>query len=63
LAFGTQILAFFLGIELFHIRSFGDFITFCLYAMNVVMGLIELVKIVPILGETIGAQLFALLPY
>jgi ABC-type multidrug transport system fused ATPase/permease subunit len=54
LAFSTQVLAFFLGVELFKVKSFGDFMTFCLYAMNVMNGLIEVVKLIPTLGEAIG---------
>lgn len=54
LAFSTQVLAFFLGVELFKVKSFGDFMTFCLYAMNVVNGLIEVVKLIPTLGEAVG---------
>jgi len=56
LSFGTQILAFFLGVELYRTVSFGAFITFCLYAMNIVFGLIEVIKLVPLIGQTIGGS-------
>lgn len=56
LSFATQILAFFLGVELYRTVSFGAFITFCLYAMNIVFGLIEVIKLVPLIGQTIGGS-------
>ena len=56
LSFATQILAFFLGVELYRVVSFGAFITFCLYAMNIVFGLIEVIKLVPLIGQTIGGS-------
>lgn len=56
LSVATQILAFFLGVEIFRLVQFGAFITFCLYAMNIVMGLIEVIKLVPLIGQTIGGS-------
>lgn len=56
LSVATQILAFFLGVEIFRRVAFSKFITFCLYAMNIVMGLIEVIKLVPMIGQTIGGS-------
>lgn len=59
LSLATQILAFFLGIELYTgVSGFQRFITFCLYAMSVVFGFIELLKVVPTMGEAIGGSGF-----
>lgn len=61
LSFSTQILAFYLGVELYNGENgFKNFITFCLYAMNVVIGFIEVLKVIPIMGEAIGGSLFVI---
>lgn len=55
-SWGTQALAFFLGIDLFRSKdSFAPYITFTLYALNVVQGLLKILNLLPSLGEALGA--------
>lgn len=61
LSFATQILAFYMGVELYSGEDgFKKFITFCLYAMTVVVGFIEILKVIPIMGEAIGGSVYVI---
>jgi len=55
-SWGTQTLAFFLGVDLFRSKAgFAVFLTFTLYALNVVQGLLKILQLLPSLGEALGA--------